>query len=187
VRLQRNALTVLEPPTGDESDFSDEGPDEGADERERERDDGGLPRVRARRPPRPLAHSPEPPPSSHTGGAVHTPGRRSGVRQPSAAAAQPVGRGDRERWFAGRAPCAPPPTLPPHLQRINFSRLETAALKRYRRFYKLPDPGPNPSKEALTAAVRAHFASVTVDETKVITMFVAAARRAASSVEAGGE
>lgn len=76
---------------------------------------------------------------------------------------------------------------PPHLQRINFSRLETAALKRYRRFYKLPDPGPNPSKEALTAAVRAHFASVTVDETKVITMFVAAARRAASSVEAGGE
>lgn len=66
-----------------------------------------------------------------------------------------------------------------HPQRINFTRLETAALKRYRTFYRLPEPGPNPSKEQLAALVSRHFNSYTVDESKVISMFVAAARRGA--------
>ncbi len=43
------------------------------------------------------------------------------------------------------------------MQRINFHNLETAALKRYRRFYKLPDVGPNSSKEQLVMAVGRHF------------------------------
>lgn len=75
------------------------------------------------------------------------------------------------------------PLLPTTLtQCINFTRLETAALKRYRSFYRLPEPGPNPSKEQLAAMVSRHFASYTVDEAKVISMFVAAARRAAEGV-----
>ncbi|BDA44944.1 probable histone deacetylase complex subunit SAP30 at C-terminar half [Coccomyxa sp. Obi] len=130
VRLQRNALTVLEPPSNQESDFSEE-EDNAANQTE------ALPRMRARRPPRPLAPSPE---ISHQ--------RRASVRQSS----QP---------------------------RINFHNLETAALKRYRRFYKLPDVGPNSSKEQLVMAVGRHFMAQTVDESKVIALFVAAARRAA--------
>ncbi|KAK9908325.1 hypothetical protein WJX75_006093 [Coccomyxa subellipsoidea] len=63
--------------------------------------------------------------------------------------------------------------------RINFHNLETAALKRYRRFYKLPDVGPNSSKDQLVMAVGRHFMAQTVDESKVIALFVAAARRAA--------
>ena len=43
------------------------------------------------------------------------------------------------------------------LQRINFYKLDTAALKRYRRFYKLPDVGN--SKEQLVMAVGKHFMS----------------------------
>ena len=62
-------------------------------------------------------------------------------------------------------------------QRINFYKLDTAALKRYRRFYKLPDVGN--SKEQLVMAVGKHFMSQTVDESQVIALFVAAARRAA--------
>jgi hypothetical protein len=42
-------------------------------------------------------------------------------------------------------------------QRINFYKLDTAALKRYRRFYKLPDVGN--SKEQLVMAVGKHFMS----------------------------
>lgn len=43
------------------------------------------------------------------------------------------------------------------VQRINFHRLDSAALKRYRRFYKLPDVGPNSSKDQLVMAVGRHF------------------------------
>ena len=43
--------------------------------------------------------------------------------------------------------------------RINFHKLETDALRKYRRFYKLPDVGPNSSKDQLVAAVGRHFMS----------------------------
>ncbi len=43
------------------------------------------------------------------------------------------------------------------MQRINFYKLETAALKRYRRFYQLPDVGN--SKDQLVMAVGKHFMS----------------------------
>ena len=41
--------------------------------------------------------------------------------------------------------------------RINLQRLDAAALRRYRRFYKLPDVGPNSTKEQLLAAISRHF------------------------------
>ena len=172
MRLQRNALAVLEPPTGDESDSSDGGGD----------DDGGpggvaLPRVRARRPPR-----------DYGGDGRHGAApRRSGVRHPVGVPVS-VWVGNQATIFCPWTKSLsffthqtfPPPTPPS--QRINFTRLETAALKRYRSFYRLPEPGPNPSKEQLAAMVSRHFASYTVDESKVISMFVAAARRAAKGV-----
>ena len=43
------------------------------------------------------------------------------------------------------------------LQRIDFNKLDTLALKRYRRIHKLDDVGPNPTKEELVSAVSRHF------------------------------
>ena len=43
------------------------------------------------------------------------------------------------------------------MSRINLQRLDSAALRRYRRFYKLPDVGPNSTKEQLLAAINRHF------------------------------
>ena len=43
------------------------------------------------------------------------------------------------------------------LQRIDFNKLDTVALKRYRRFHQLDDIGPNPTKEELVSAVGRHF------------------------------
>ena len=43
------------------------------------------------------------------------------------------------------------------LQRIDFNKLDTVALKRYRRFHQLDDIGANPTKEELVSAVGRHF------------------------------
>ena len=40
---------------------------------------------------------------------------------------------------------------------MNLQRLDAAALRRYRRFYKLPDVGPNSTKEQLLSAISRHF------------------------------
>ena len=45
----------------------------------------------------------------------------------------------------------------PAVQRIDFNKLDTVALKRYRRFHQLDDIGPNPTKEELVTAVGRHF------------------------------
>eukprot|EP00887_Chlorella_sp_A99_P006494 scaffold3.g6494.t1 len=41
--------------------------------------------------------------------------------------------------------------------RINLHKLDTAALKRYRAFYDLADAGPNPTKDDLVHSVEEHF------------------------------
>ena len=43
------------------------------------------------------------------------------------------------------------------MSRVNLQRLDATALRRYRRFYKLPDVGPNSTKEQLLAAISRHF------------------------------
>ncbi|CAK9878694.1 unnamed protein product [Sphagnum jensenii] len=60
---------------------------------------------------------------------------------------------------------------------IDLSKLETAALKRYRRHFKLVEVGPNSSKQQLLDAVGRHFMSQELDEFQVITGFMQAAKR----------
>lgn len=43
------------------------------------------------------------------------------------------------------------------VQKVDFNKLDTVALKRYRRVHKLDDVGPNPTKEELVSAVGKHF------------------------------
>ncbi|CAM6037490.1 unnamed protein product [Sphagnum compactum] len=60
---------------------------------------------------------------------------------------------------------------------VDLSKLETAALRRYRRHFKLVEVGPNSSKEQLLHAVGKHFMSQELDELQVITGFMQAAKR----------
>mmetsp|Transcript_58298 Transcript_58298/g.185815 ORF Transcript_58298/g.185815 Transcript_58298/m.185815 type:complete len:114 (-) Transcript_58298:477-818(-) len=61
---------------------------------------------------------------------------------------------------------------------VNFNKLETAALKRYRKHYKLDEVSPNSSKDQLVAAVVSHFHEQEVEETNVINLFISMASRA---------
>lgn len=61
--------------------------------------------------------------------------------------------------------------------RVDLSKLETSALKKYRRHFKLVEVGPNSSKEQLLFAVVRHFTSQQLDEHQVIAGFMRAAKR----------
>ncbi|GMP45081.1 hypothetical protein CsSME_00013736 [Camellia sinensis var. sinensis] len=61
--------------------------------------------------------------------------------------------------------------------KVDLSKLEMAALWRYWRHFKLVDASPNPSKEQLIDVVQRHFMSQQLDELQVIVGFVQAAKR----------
>ncbi|PKI43750.1 hypothetical protein CRG98_035856 [Punica granatum] len=65
--------------------------------------------------------------------------------------------------------------------KIDLSKLETAALRRYLRHFNLVDAIPNPSKEQLINTVHRHFMSQQMDELQVIVGFVQAAKRMKTS------
>ncbi|XP_073052940.1 uncharacterized protein [Primulina eburnea] len=61
--------------------------------------------------------------------------------------------------------------------KVDFGKLEMAALWRYFRHFNLVDSNPNPSKEQLIDVVQKHFMSQQLDELQVISGFVQAAKR----------
>ncbi|KAA3488870.1 Histone deacetylase complex subunit SAP30/SAP30-like protein [Gossypium australe] len=61
--------------------------------------------------------------------------------------------------------------------KVDLSKLEIAALWRYWRHFNLVDTIPNPSKEQLVDVVQRHFMSQQMDELQVIVGFVHAAKR----------
>ena len=131
VRLQRNALTVLEQPTGEESDSED-----------------------------PEDQSPA------TGGP-------SGEERTTFA--PPVAGGTRKRKHSRYAASSlrrkqNQDSGAPDIA-VNFNKLEAAALKRYRRHYKLQVQA-NATKDQLVTAVGSHFMKQKVDERKVIHTFL---------------
>ncbi|XXG67064.1 hypothetical protein AAC387_Pa06g0494 [Persea americana] len=65
---------------------------------------------------------------------------------------------------------------------VNLRKLETAALRRYGRHFKLDELNFHPSKEQLVEAVERHFISQQLDEFQVIAGFVHAAKRLKQSV-----
>jgi len=62
-------------------------------------------------------------------------------------------------------------------QRVNFNKLNTSALGKYRRHFQLPDVGPDSTRDQLVLAVEKHFTSQAVEENKIISAFVEAAKR----------
>eukprot|EP00249_Psilotum_nudum_P004316 c17842_g1_i1 orf=430-1122(-) len=63
------------------------------------------------------------------------------------------------------------------LLKIDFRKLETATLLKYWNHFNLVELGQNPSKEQLVEAVESHFISQQLDELQVIAAFVQAAKR----------
>ncbi|PWA80336.1 Histone deacetylase complex subunit SAP30/SAP30-like protein [Artemisia annua] len=61
--------------------------------------------------------------------------------------------------------------------KVDLSKLEMAALRRYWRHFNLADVIPNPSKEQLIDIVQSHFMSQTLDELQVIVGFAQAAKK----------
>ncbi|KAF7817554.1 Histone deacetylase complex subunit SAP30 [Senna tora] len=68
-------------------------------------------------------------------------------------------------------------SMPQRSTKVDLSKLEMAALWRYWRHFNLVDAVPNPSKEQLVDVVQRHFMSQQMDELQVIVGFVQAAKR----------
>ncbi|GAB2291321.1 hypothetical protein Dimus_025579 [Dionaea muscipula] len=160
VKLQRNALSVIEAPTGNEEDddFDSEngnwnGLDMAASKYDNERSHiSHRPRHGTPKPPGPG--------SSHK---VVTSCRRSYdshySNQPAAANSAPSGSG-----------------------KVDLSKLEVDALWRYSRHFNLVETLPNPSREQLIDVVQRHFMSQQMDEQQVIAGFIQSAKRLKAAI-----
>ncbi|XP_076911859.1 uncharacterized protein LOC143569963 isoform X2 [Bidens hawaiensis] len=148
VKLQRNALSVLEPPTGNEDDDDLEfenghenghwfAPDLASDDTQK---------------PHQSRHR------SHksTTGSSHN----KTVSRSLSCDSQPKSSFTTSRGSV-----------------VDLSKLEMAALRRYWRHFNLAGAMPNPSKEQLVDIVQRHFMSQTMDELQVIVAFAQAAKK----------
>lgn len=63
------------------------------------------------------------------------------------------------------------------MQRVNFNKLNMSALGKYRQHFQLTDVGPDSTRDQLVVAVEKHFTSQAVEENKIISAFVQAAKR----------
>ncbi|KAI9113369.1 hypothetical protein K1719_015894 [Acacia pycnantha] len=143
VKLQRNALSVIEAPTGDEEDDELEFENMRWNGLDMVSDDTQKSHKSRHRMQRSLG-------LSHK----HSSRSLSGDSQSKGSISTPQGS-----------------------MKVDFSKLEMAALWRYWRHFNLVDAFPNPSKEQLVDVVQRHFMSQQMDELQVIMGFVQAAKR----------
>uniref|UniRef100_A0A1D1XG71 Histone deacetylase complex subunit SAP30L n=1 Tax=Anthurium amnicola TaxID=1678845 RepID=A0A1D1XG71_9ARAE len=147
VKLQRNALSVLEAPTGNEEDDEDNDCDNSCSSSsnmgEKDNDYSG---VEYQKPTKPRVR--------------HT--------RPWASSARSIHRSSFKeiQSHAYKAQT-----------HVNLAKLGTASLWRYWRHYNLEIINPHQSKEQLLHVVRRHFRSQQLDEMQVILGFIHAAKR----------
>lgn len=147
VKLQRNALSVLEPPTGNEVEDDDfDNASCSSDMGDKDNDFSSAiefsklskPRVRHTRP------------------------------WVSSTSVKPTNRSSYKEVHSD---------IQTSQLRVNFAKLRTSSLWRYWRNFKLGNANPNITKQQLVNAVQQHFASQQVDEFQVIAEFIHAAKR----------
>ncbi|CAH1453641.1 unnamed protein product [Lactuca virosa] len=154
VKLQRNALSVLEPPTGHEEDgeYEFDNSSCGSDVGEKDNFFSGAmefskaskPRVRYTRP------------------------WGQGQGQGQSQSTKPFNRiGSKEVQS----------NTNPSYTKVNFAKLGFDTLWRYYSTFNLGNMHSNPTKEQLVIAIQKHFASQRVSEVEVIMEFVHAAKR----------
>nr|CAD1835816.1 unnamed protein product [Ananas comosus var. bracteatus] len=148
VKLQRNALSVLEPPTGNEEDddddiYRDNSFCSSSDIGEK---DIHYPTIEYHKPTKPRV-------------------RHTRPWTPSAKSINRIRHKDVHlNGFNART-------------RVNLAKLGTATLWRYWRHFNLVSINPNPSKEQLLRSVQRHFLSQQLDEVQVIVGFIRTAKR----------
>ncbi|KAI3453735.1 hypothetical protein Pfo_010398 [Paulownia fortunei] len=149
VKLQRNALSVLEPPTGNEEDddynFDDSSGVSDIGEKDHHSISSGF----------------------HLSKISKSRFRDSRAWSPSAFTKS-----------INRSSCREVQSKCDATQlRVNLAKLGTGSLWRYWRSFHLAHITPNPTKEQLVNAVQQHFSSQQVDEVQVIVEFIHAAKR----------
>lgn len=159
VKLQRNALSVIEAPSGhEEHDDNEDNPfSSGTSLEDNVPRNAFKPRVQPRKPSVPVARNASLTDEDNAMEAEHANFNRMFER--------------RDEVDEGSSPTSE--VLPS----VDLSKLEIAALKKYRRHFKLMDVGPNSTKEQLLRAVGRHFMSQELDEAQVIAAFLQAAKR----------
>ncbi|CAK9156607.1 unnamed protein product [Ilex paraguariensis] len=148
VKLQRNALSVLEPPTGneDDEDYDFDISSSGSDICEKDND--------------------------YTTGFEFSKLSKARVRYTKpwfpSASAKPMNRINcKEVQSSFRKPQL----------RVNLAKLGTSTLWRYWRSFNLGTICPHPTKEQMVNAVEHHFTSLQLDEVQVVVEFIRAAKR----------
>ncbi|URD83906.1 hypothetical protein MUK42_05439 [Musa troglodytarum] len=160
VKLQRNALSVLEAPTGNEDDDDDIDCDNSfcssSDVGDKDIDYSCL-----------EFHKPTKPRVRHT--------------RPWTSSAKSNGRSSNYRDTTHSNSHKSRTNLCLHFvdheQRVNLAKLGTPTLLRYWRRFNLVGINPKPTKEQLLRVVQNHFLSQQVDELQVIVGFIHAAKR----------
>lgn len=68
---------------------------------------------------------------------------------------------------------------------VNFDKLRTETLHKYRKLYKL-DVSEDSTKQKLVSSIANHFVKEKVDESKVLMAFMAALAGSAGNINGGG-
>ncbi|XP_057977542.1 uncharacterized protein LOC131164406 isoform X2 [Malania oleifera] len=149
VKLQRNALSVLEPPTGNEEDEDNDFDNSSSSSDIGEKDNDFSSSVEFHKLSKPRVRNTRP--------------------WTTSASAKSVNRGSyREVQSSMHAP----------QPRVNLAKLGSNSLWRYWRRFNLGSINHNPSKEQMINAVQRHFVSQQqLDEIQVIVEFIHAAKR----------
>lgn len=160
VKLQRNALSVIEAPSGhEEHDDNEDNPfSSGTSLEDNGPRNAFKPRVQPRKPSMLSSRLTTEEPDHTT--AAHLAAEHA----------------EFTRMFTDSVDEGSSPTSEVRPS-VDLSKLEIAALRRYRRHFKLVEVGPNSTKEQLLRAVGRHFTSHELDEAHVIAAFMQAAKR----------
>ncbi|PSC76315.1 hypothetical protein C2E20_0678 [Micractinium conductrix] len=167
VKLQRNALEVLERPTGHEQlDYSEEEEEEARRQQQAAAAAAATARGYAYEPAEPHAEDRPRPPRRPT--SVPPSGRGTGG---AAYEGDFGGLAARTRMTSSRGASSGQP-------RANLNKLQTSTLKRACTVYNLPTSEQDAAnREALLDAVSEHFNAQQVDEAEVIACFLSAVKR----------
>ncbi|XP_038979523.1 uncharacterized protein LOC103715468 [Phoenix dactylifera] len=156
VKLQRNALSVLEAPTGNEDDDDVDCDNSFCSSSDMGEKDIDYSSIECQKPTKPRVR--------------HTRPWTSSAKSPWTSSAKSK-QNNRGIYKDVRSHIYKPQT------RVNLSKLGTATLWRYWRHFNLVSLNPNPSKEQLVNGVRHHFLSQQLDEMQVIVGFIHTAKR----------
>lgn len=185
IKLQRNALLVLEHPSGNEPDFPEDARRNSFKNHHHHQKHSHHHHHHNNNHHQ---HQPPVPPNGEASPAAPPRGKREATPSRSAIATAMNNNNGYAAEFAvathERRVSLRQSAAASGAPRINLSRLNITALRKYSSTYHLPDTGPQSSREQLLDAVARHFTDdLQVDELSVIRAFMSNAHRQATFAE----